>query len=80
MSHAAHVQRKLLQESWYPITFLSIKSRLFPSRHEELQGKKNMIENKKQEIEGAEQSKGESLVEGLGKLSVEGVVEIRAES
>lgn len=39
-----------------------------------------MIENKKQEIEGAEQSKGESLVEGLGKLSVEGVVEIRAES
>lgn len=41
-------------------------------------GKK--FRNKKQEIEGAEQSKGESLVEGLGELSVEGVEEIRADS
>lgn len=68
-----------MQESWYPIKSLSIKSRLFCGRREELQGGGKKNRNKKQEIEGAEQSKGESLVEGLGELSV-GVEEIRADS
>lgn len=39
-----------MQESWYPIMSLSIKSRLFCGRREELQGGKKKIETRNRRL------------------------------